>query len=203
MDIKPIRTKADHRAALKEIDGLMSATPARPSASTWPKSGLIVASRVSSGSAELDARADRPCCARRMSSRAARWCSARAVRRDLQPPRRPECRRGRRRRRTATRCRSASGAATASSTRSFRRVESRMIITPKVCDARGGYRSWLRGMRNSAVQPSESIRVATSQTASHETSSCAVVVHRSSRASRRRDSRRTRSPCDDRDTSRS
>jgi len=30
MDIKPIRTKADHRAALKEIDGLMSATPGTP-----------------------------------------------------------------------------------------------------------------------------------------------------------------------------
>ena len=27
MDIKPIRTKADHRAALKEIEGLMSARP--------------------------------------------------------------------------------------------------------------------------------------------------------------------------------
>ena len=30
MDIKPIRTKADHRAALKEIDGLMSATLCTP-----------------------------------------------------------------------------------------------------------------------------------------------------------------------------
>ena len=30
MDIKPIRTKADHRAALKEIEGLMSARPGTP-----------------------------------------------------------------------------------------------------------------------------------------------------------------------------
>jgi antitoxin component HigA of HigAB toxin-antitoxin module len=30
MHIKPIRTKADHRAALKEIDGLVSATPGTP-----------------------------------------------------------------------------------------------------------------------------------------------------------------------------
>jgi HTH-type transcriptional regulator/antitoxin HigA len=30
MHIKPIRTKADHRAALKEIDGLMSARPGTP-----------------------------------------------------------------------------------------------------------------------------------------------------------------------------
>ena len=30
MDIKPIRTKADHRAALKEIDGLMSARHGTP-----------------------------------------------------------------------------------------------------------------------------------------------------------------------------
>jgi HTH-type transcriptional regulator/antitoxin HigA len=30
MHIKPIRTKADHRAALKEIDGLMPARPGTP-----------------------------------------------------------------------------------------------------------------------------------------------------------------------------
>jgi len=30
MDIKPIRTKADHRAALKEIEGLMSARAGTP-----------------------------------------------------------------------------------------------------------------------------------------------------------------------------
>ena len=30
MDIKPIRTKADHRAALKEIERLMSARPGTP-----------------------------------------------------------------------------------------------------------------------------------------------------------------------------
>ena len=30
MDIKPIRTKADHRKALKEIEGLMSARPRTP-----------------------------------------------------------------------------------------------------------------------------------------------------------------------------
>jgi antitoxin component HigA of HigAB toxin-antitoxin module len=30
MEIKPIRTKADHRAALKEIEALMSARPGTP-----------------------------------------------------------------------------------------------------------------------------------------------------------------------------
>ena len=30
MEIKPIKTKADHRAALKEIEGLMSARPGTP-----------------------------------------------------------------------------------------------------------------------------------------------------------------------------
>ena len=50
---------------------------------------------------------------------------------------------------------------------------SRQMAKPKVCASPGGKRSWLNGMRYSAVQPSESTAVATSQTASHEASSLA------------------------------
>src|SRR6185503_12765862 len=55
--------------------------------------------------------------------------------------------------------------------RSFVRPTSRWTATPNVCVSFFGYRSWLSGMRNSAIQPSESIEVFTSQTASQEMSS--------------------------------
>jgi len=38
MNIKPVRTKANYRAALKEIETLMSAGPGTPKASAWTSS---------------------------------------------------------------------------------------------------------------------------------------------------------------------
>ncbi len=55
--------------------------------------------------------------------------------------------------------------------RSLNRATSRSIMMPKVFSCSDGYRSWLSGIRNSAVQPSESMRVATSQTPSQDSSS--------------------------------
>jgi hypothetical protein len=48
---------------------------------------------------------------------------------------------------------------------------SRTTMKPKVWSSPGAYRIWLKGMRNSATHPTESIFVATSHTASQDGSS--------------------------------
>jgi hypothetical protein len=51
------------------------------------------------------------------------------------------------------------------------RCTSRTMSTPKVCAGAFEKRSWLNGMRNSAVHPSESMLAAPSHTPSHDGSS--------------------------------
>jgi hypothetical protein len=55
--------------------------------------------------------------------------------------------------------------------RSLVRATSRQTPKPKVWAGCAVKRSWLNGMRNSAIQPSESMAVATSHTPSQERSS--------------------------------
>ncbi len=55
--------------------------------------------------------------------------------------------------------------------RSLWRAMSRQIAKPKVCASAAGNRSWLNGMRYSAVHPCASTFVATSQTPSQDRSS--------------------------------